>query len=64
MRGEKGQNVPNAVVNSYDALIKLPGEQPISEDLQRVIERNRTVRKVQELSALVTTRAMRYRQLA
>src|SRR6185437_197058 len=45
-------------VNSYDALVKLPGEQPIREDLQRVIERNRTVRKVQELSALVTTRAM------
>lgn len=57
-RGEKRQSVPNAVVNSYDALVKLPGEQPIREDLQRVIERNRTVRKVQALSALVTTRAM------
>jgi patatin-related protein len=57
-RGKKGQSVPNAVVNSYDALIKLPTEQPIREDLERVIERNRTVRKVQELSALVTTRAM------
>ncbi len=53
-----GIGSPNAVLNSYDALIKLPGEQPIREDLQRVIERNRTVRKVQELSALVTTRAM------
>jgi patatin-related protein len=61
-RGEKGQSVPNAVVNSYDALIKLPGEQPIREDLQRVIERNRTVRKVQELSALVTIRAMQLGQ--
>jgi patatin-related protein len=57
-RGDTGQSVPNAVVNSYDALIKLPGEQPIRDDLQRVIERNRTVRKVQELSALLTTRAM------
>ena len=57
-RGEKGQEVPDAVANSYDALIKLPGEQPIREDLLRVVERNRTVRKVQELSALVTTRAM------
>lgn len=61
-RGEQGQTVPNAIGNSYDALIKLPGEQPIREDLQRVIERNRTVRKVQELSALVTTRAMQLGQ--
>ena len=49
-----GQNAPNALVNSYDALVKLPGYQPIHDDLQRVIERNRLVRKVMELSAIIT----------
>jgi patatin-related protein len=52
---ERDQNAPNALVNSYDALIKLPGYQPIHDDLQRVIERNRLVRKVTELSAVITS---------
>ena len=47
-------NVPSALANSYDALIKLPGAQPIHDDLQRVIERNRLVRKVAELSSVIT----------
>ncbi len=51
----KNQNVPNALVNSYDALVKLPGYQPIHDDLQRVIERNRLVRKVTELSNAITS---------
>jgi patatin-related protein len=46
---------PNALINSYDALIKLPAYQPIHDDLQRVIERNRLVRKVIELSSAVTS---------
>jgi patatin-related protein len=47
-------NVPNALSNSFDALIKLPGAQPIHDDLQRVVERNRLVRKVGELSSVIT----------
>jgi patatin-related protein len=46
--------VPGPIMNSFDALIKLPGFQPIHDDLQRVIERNRQVRKVTELSSAVT----------
>jgi patatin-related protein len=46
--------VPGPIMNSFDALIKLPGFQPIHDDLQRVIERNRQVRKVAELSSAVT----------
>jgi patatin-related protein len=48
--------VPGPIMNSYDALIKLPGYQPIHDDLQRVTERNRLVRKVAELSAAVTAK--------
>jgi patatin-related protein len=47
-------SLPSALANSYDALIKLPGYQPIHDDLQRIIERNRLVRKVAELSSVVT----------
>ena len=46
--------VPGPIMNSFDALIKLPGYQPIHDDLQRVIERNRQVRKVAELASAVT----------
>jgi patatin-related protein len=48
------KNAPNALANAYDALVKLPDAQPIHDDLQRVIERNRLVRKVIELSKMVT----------
>jgi patatin-related protein len=40
---------PNALQNSLDALVTLPGYQPIREDLLRINERNRTIRKVTEL---------------
>src|SRR5579871_2597165 len=48
------KNAPNALANAYDALVKLPDAQPIHDDLQRVIERNRLVRKVVELSSMVS----------
>ena len=48
------KNAPNALENAYDAMIKLPDAQPIHDDLQRVIERNRLVRKVVDLSNMVT----------
>ena len=53
---QQGTNAPNALANSYDALMKLPGYQAIHDDLQRVIERNRLVRKVSELSSAITTK--------
>jgi patatin-related protein len=40
---------PNAIQNSLAALVTLPTYQPIREDLLRVNDRNRTIRKVTEL---------------
>jgi patatin-related protein len=40
---------PNALENSVAALVTLPGYEPIREDLLRVNERNRVIRKVTEL---------------
>lgn len=40
---------PDAIENSLAALVTLPTYQPIREDLLRVNERNRTIRKVTEL---------------
>ncbi|MGB9196851.1 MAG: patatin-like protein [Terriglobales bacterium] len=42
-------SAPNALENSMDALITLPNYQPIREDLLRINDRNRTIRKVTEL---------------
>ena len=40
---------PNAIENSLAALVTLPGYEPIREDLMRINERNRVIRKVTEL---------------
>lgn len=40
---------PNALESSLAALVTLPGYEPIREDLLRVNERNRSIRKVTEL---------------
>jgi predicted acylesterase/phospholipase RssA len=44
---------PNFLRNTLDALIALPREETIREDLQRVIDRNRLIRRVQEITAHV-----------
>lgn len=40
---------PNALDNSLAALVTLPGYEPIREDLLRINQRNRVIRKVTEL---------------
>ncbi len=52
---------PNAVENSLDALVTLPGYQPIREDLLRINERNRTIRKI---TGLIDGISVRLRQPA
>ena len=44
---------PNFLRNTLDALITLPREETIREDLQRVIERNRLIERVQEITSHV-----------
>jgi patatin-related protein len=44
---------PNFLRNTLDALLTLPREETIREDLQRVIERNRLIERVQEITAHV-----------
>ena len=44
---------PNFIRNTLDALITLPREETIREDLQRVIERNRLIERVQEITSHV-----------
>lgn len=44
---------PNFISNTLDALITLPREETIREDLQRVIERNRLIERVQEITSHV-----------
>ena len=46
---KKDLTAPNALDNSLAALVTLPGYQPIRDDLLRINERNRTIRKVTEL---------------
>jgi patatin-related protein len=45
--------VPNFVRNTLDALLTLPRKESIREDLQRVIERNRLIERVQEITSNV-----------
>jgi len=44
---------PNFVRNTLDALITLPRDETIREDLQRVVERNRLIERVQEITSHV-----------
>ena len=44
---------PNFLRNTLDALVTLPREETIREDLQRVIERNRLIERVQEITSHV-----------
>ena len=44
---------PDFVRNTLDALIILPRDETIREDLQRVIERNRLIQRVQEITSHV-----------
>jgi predicted acylesterase/phospholipase RssA len=44
---------PNFLRNTIDALLTLPREETIREDLQRVIERNRLIQRVQEITSHV-----------
>jgi hypothetical protein len=44
---------PSFLRNTLDALITLPREETIREDLQRVIERNRLIERVREITAHV-----------
>jgi patatin-related protein len=44
---------PNFLKNTLDALITLPRDETIREDLQRVIERNRLIERVQEITSHV-----------
>ncbi|MFY9675094.1 MAG: patatin-like protein, partial [Terriglobales bacterium] len=50
---------PNAIENSMDALVTLPGYQPIREDLLRINERNRTIRKIMGLIDGISIRLAR-----
>lgn len=49
-----GTNVPNAVQISFDAIVKLRAAQPIHDELERVTERNRLVRKVETMAEMIT----------
>ncbi len=44
---------PNFLRNTMDALVRLPREETIREDLQRVIDRNRLIERVQEITSHV-----------
>jgi len=44
---------PNFLRNTMDALVTLPRDETIREDLQRVIERNRLIERVQEITSHV-----------
>jgi hypothetical protein len=44
---------PNFIRNTLDALLTLPREETIREDLQRVIERNGLIQRVQEITSHV-----------
>ena len=44
---------PNFIRNTLDALITLPRDETIREDLQRVVERNRLIERVQEITSHV-----------
>jgi patatin-related protein len=44
---------PNFLKNSLDALVTLPRQETIREDLQRVIQRNRLIERVQEITSHV-----------
>ncbi len=44
---------PNFIRNSLDALITLPRDETIREDLQRVVERNRLIERVREITSHV-----------
>jgi patatin-related protein len=44
---------PDFLRNTVDALITLPRDETIREDLQRVIERNRLIKRVQEITSHV-----------
>ena len=44
---------PNFIGNSLDALITLPRDETIREDLQRVIDRNHLIERVQEITSQV-----------
>jgi patatin-related protein len=44
---------PNFLRNTIDALVRLPREETIREDLQRVIDRNRLIERVQEITSHV-----------
>jgi len=44
---------PNFLRNTMDALITLPREETIREDLQRVIDRNRLIERVQDITSHV-----------
>jgi patatin-related protein len=46
---------PDFIRNTIDALITLPRDETIREDLQRVIERNRLIQRVQEITSHVDT---------
>jgi patatin-related protein len=52
--GEAEQNqVPNAIVNAKAALLDLPGYETIRADIERVIERNRLINRVNRISTLI-----------
>ncbi|MGH9647299.1 MAG: DUF3376 domain-containing protein [Bryobacteraceae bacterium] len=44
---------PNFIRNTLDALVNLPRDETIREDLQRVVDRNRLIRRVQEITSHV-----------
>jgi patatin-related protein len=44
---------PNFLRNTLDALVTLPRQETIREDLERVIERNRLIERVQEITSHV-----------
>ncbi|MCU1336162.1 MAG: Patatin [Bryobacterales bacterium] len=46
---------PDFMRNTLDALVTLPRQETIREDLQRVIERNRLIERVQEITSHVDT---------
>jgi hypothetical protein len=47
------QGPPNFIRNTLDALITLPRDETIREDLQRVVERNQLIERVQEITSHV-----------
>ena len=44
---------PNFIRNTLDALVTLPRDETIREDLQRVVERNRLIERVREITSHV-----------